>query len=279
MNKILFVVLLVGTYCLKSHAALPFEQLLYKGRAIPFYGTSQDATQQQLLDAVKRSNLSERMAGMTTAALHLKSDIGVGFESCGSVNAFYSRQRHAVVICSELIETIAKLAGADQEVMGKLPREQFAKVIDGLIWGIYFHELGHALIDTNRISTTGREEDVADQFAVWFALNYVDLSTQPILMPTIWFWREMSKARSLPTMSQDQLRHFLSDEHSLDEQRIYNLACWAYGSNTPAGNGAARFARLPEQRAQRCAGEYASVDRGMMSHFRKFLKIRPLVGR
>ncbi|MFC6281090.1 MULTISPECIES: DUF4344 domain-containing metallopeptidase [Polaromonas] len=279
MTRILYVVIAIAGYCSTSHAALPFEQLLYKGRAIPFYGTSQDYTQQQLLDAVKRSNLAEQMAGMTTTALHLKNDIGVGFESCGSVNAFYSKQRRAVVICSEMIETIGKLAIADKDFVGKLPREQFAKVVDGLIWGIYFHELGHALIDTNRISTTGREEDVADQFAVWFALNYIDLSRQPILMPTIWFWREMSKARNLPTMSQDQLRHFLSDEHSLDEQRIYNLACWAYGTNTPAGNGAARYAQLPEQRAQRCAGEYAAVERGMMSHFRKFLKIRPLNSR
>ncbi len=259
-----------------AHAALPFEQLLYKGRAIPFYGNSPDVTQQRLLDAVKRSNLSERMAGLTTSALHLKSDIGVGFESCGSVNAFYSPQRHAVVICSEMIETIAKMAASDKEFMGRLPREQFAKILDGLIWGIYFHELGHALIATNRIPITGREEDVADQFAVWFALNYVDLSKQPILMPTIWFWRELAKGRNIPTMSQDELRHFLSDEHSLDEQRIYNLACWAYGTNTAAGNGAARYSGLPEQRAQRCSGEYAAVDKGMKSHFKKFLKIRPL---
>ena len=85
--------------------------------------------------------------------------------------------------------------------------------------------------------------------------------------------------KAASTTSQDQLRHFLDDEHSLDEQRFYNLARWAYGSNTPAGNAAARDARLPDQRAQRCSAEYAAVDRGMMSHFRKFLKIRPLVAR
>ncbi|NCY10198.1 MAG: hypothetical protein EBX38_07420, partial [Actinobacteria bacterium] len=40
--------------------------------------------------------------------------------------------------------------------------------------GIYLHELAHALIDINQINITGREEDVADQFAVYFSMKYLE---------------------------------------------------------------------------------------------------------
>ncbi len=279
MTKVFGAILVLLSFIQVSHAALPLEQLLYKGMAIPFYGNADNAGQQQLLDAVRRSNLAERMASMTNSTMRLKNNIGVGFESCGTVNAFFSPQRRAVVICTEFVEMVVKLAANDKETMGKMSRDQFAKVIDGLFWGIYFHELAHALIATNSIPITGREEDVADQFAVWFALNFVDLGKTPILMPTIWFWRELGKGRNIPAMNQDELRHFMSDEHSLDEQRIYNMACWAYGTNSAPGNAAARYAGLPEQRAQRCAGEYQTTERGMMMHFKKYLKVRPLSGR
>ena len=279
MNKMFAAIMVFIGYISFSHAALPLEQLLYKGMAVPFYGDAASAGQQQLLDAVKRSNLAERMASMTNLNMRLKHNIGVGFESCGSINAFFSPQRRAVVICTEFVEMVVKLATNDKEVMGKMSRESFVKAIDGLIWGIYFHELAHALITTNGIPITGREEDVADQFAVWFSLNFMDLSRTPILMPTIWFWRELGKGRNIPAMNQDELRHFMSDEHSLNEQRVYNMACWAYGTNSALGNAAAKYAGLPEQRAQRCASEYETADRGMMMHFKKYLKVKPLSGR
>lgn len=279
MKKMFVAVMALVGHTSFSHAALPLEQFLYKGTAVPFYGTASNVDQQHLLDAVKRSNLAERMASMTNTTMRLKNNIGVGFESCGAVNAFFSPKRRAVVICTEFVEMVVKLAANDKETMGKMTRDQFSKVIDGLFWGIYFHELAHALIATNSIPITGREEDVADQFAAWFALNFVDLNRTPIIMPTIWFWRELGKGRNIPAMSQDELRHFMSDEHSLDEQRIYNMACWAYGTNSAPGNAAASYAGLPEQRAQRCAGEYETTERGMMMHFKKYLKVKPLSGR
>ncbi len=266
-------------HCLISHAALPLEQFLYKGRAIPFYGTSSDPAQQKMLDVVQKFQFSERMTSIANTTVRLKSDLGIGFESCGEVNAFFSAQRRAIVICSEFLGMVSKLAANDAHGVAKLPKEQFAKILDGLVWGVYFHELGHALMKINGISITGREEDVADQFAVWFALNFVDLNKTPIIMPTIWLWRELGKRRNIPAMNEGEMRHFLSDEHSLDEQRIYNVACWAFGTNTPAGVAAARFAKLPEQRASRCEDEYATVERGMMTHFKKYFKLKPLSGR
>ena len=266
-------------FCLCAGAAVPFEQLLYKGKAVPFYNDSPNPEQQKLLDGVKSGHLAERMASLVNSSLLVKSDIGVGFASCGQVNAFFSPERRAVVICSEFIEMVVKTAYNDKDFMMKLPREQFAKVIDGLLWGIYFHELGHALIHTNNVPITGREEDVADQFAVWFAVNFVDLNQTPIIMPTIWLWSRMAQERSIPNMTEDQRKSFMSNEHSLDEQRIYNMACWVLGTGSEGGAKTAAFAKLPEQRAQRCPGEYAQVDLGMKNRFKKYFKVKPLRGK
>jgi hypothetical protein len=95
--------------------------------------------------------------------------------------------------------------------------------------GLFFHELAHAIIHTNNVPVTGREEDVAEQFAVWYAVNFVDLSQNPIVMPTIWFWLRLAKERDIPSMSEQERRSFMSNECSLDEQRIYNMACWERG--------------------------------------------------
>lgn len=278
MRQTATVFLVALCFCLSARAAVPFEQLLYKGKAVPFYKDSANPAQQKLIETIKRGQLAERMAFVVNANLRMKGDIGVGFESCGQVNAFFNPQRQAVVICSEFVEMVIKTAYNDKDFMMRLPREQFAKIIDGLFWGVYFHELAHAIIHTNNVPVTGREEDVADQFAVWFAVNFVDLSQTPVVMPTIWLWSRMAKERSIPTMTEDERKSFLSNEHSLDEQRIYNMACWVLGTGSEGGAKTARFAGLPDARAQRCVGEYAQVDKGMRNHFKKYFKSKPLRG-
>lgn len=270
---------LLGLYAsLSSHAALPFEQLLYKGRAIPFYNDSQNAGQQKYIEGLKTNQFAEGLSTMVNSTLHIKRNVGVGIESCGTPNAFFEPRRQAIVICSEFIEMVVNTAKNDNEFMMKLSKDQFAKGVAGALIGVFMHELAHAIIHVNQVAVTGREEDVADQFSVWFAVNFVDVAKVPIITPTIWLWGRLAKERNIPNMTDEQRKAFFSNEHSLDEQRVYNLACWAYGTGTENGAKTARFARLPEQRAQRCPGEYAQVDFGMKKNFKKFFKIRPLTG-
>jgi Putative metallopeptidase len=279
MRAFIAVIFLLCGWCIPAQAALPLEQLLFTGRAIPFYNAPTNLDHQPIAEAVRRSQLAERMATIVNSALRIRTNLGVGFESCGVVNAFFNPQRGSITICYEFIEMVAKTAAKDQDFMMKLPREQFAKVIDGLLWGVYFHELGHAVIHINRVPVTGREEDVADQFSLWIAANFVDLSKTPIVMPTIWMWKRLAKENDIPTMTAEQRKSFLANEHSLDEQRVYNLACWIYGTGTEVGAKTAGFAGLPQERARRCSGEYAQLDASMRSHFKKYFKVPPLSGR
>jgi len=156
-----------------SSSAVPFEELLYKGRVLPFYGAARSPRQEKMLDGLKQARLAERMA-QVAGAVRLRQDLSVGFAACGRPNAFFDPGRSAVVVCYEMLDLMVSLARSDVEGVMKLNRTGFARVIDGALWGIFFHELGHAIININRIPITGREEDVADQFALYFATNFVE---------------------------------------------------------------------------------------------------------
>ena len=47
------------------------------------------------------------------------------------------------------------------------------------------------------------------------------------------------------------------DEHSLDAQRVYNIACLIYGSDPEVYNDLVGDDGLPSDRAERCPDEFA----------------------
>jgi hypothetical protein len=85
----------------------------------------------------------------------------------------------------------------------------------------------------------------------------------------------MAKRLDVTSADQATIKRLMSNEHSLDEQRIYNLACWALGANSSRGYASAQYVGLPPDRANRCRGEFATLDRGVRKQFQKFLKVRP----
>ena len=52
-----------------------------------------------------------------------------------------------------------------------------------------------------------------------------------------------------------------ADEHSLDQQRFYNMVCWVYGSDPDGYEHLLEDDYLPAARAERCESEYAQIDR------------------
>lgn len=274
MFRRLSCLLVLTTVCLSASAIdrIPFSELLFKGRAQPFYGSANSNLQNQILNVAKGSNLMERMSQVVNDTLRVKNDFGIGLEACGNPNAFFDRRRQAIVICLELIELMIKEAKSDSEYAQKLDQRGRKDLIDGAIWGIFFHELAHALIAINNINVPAREEDLADIFAVWYAVNLVEPKGVSVIQPTIWFFQALAKSQFISSADQDQIKRLMADEHSLSEQRIYNLACWAYGANSARGAAAANMVSLPRARGDRCPEEYARIDKGVRNNFLRFLK-------
>ena len=51
------------------------------------------------------------------------------------------------------------------------------------------------------------------------------------------------------------------DEHSLNAQRYYNIACWVFGANPDRHDYIVKDGHLPEARAERCPNEFAQMQK------------------
>ncbi|MDD0812974.1 DUF4344 domain-containing metallopeptidase [Curvibacter sp. RS43] len=259
-------------------AATPIQMLLDKGKAIPAYQETSVQGQQMYLAALQRARMAERMAQLINSTFLLKQDVTVVIRSCGVVNAFFQPGTNEISICTEMVEMIGRLASEDADFMNQNSREQFALKIEGLLWSIFLHELGHALVHVNKVPITGREEDVADQFVVWYGAHFVDFNKAALFIPTVWYWSRMSKLSDLPSMSPDQRRAYLANEHSLDGVRVFNVACWAFGTGLAEGIESARAVQLPRERMLRCPNEWEKADASMRTLFKKYVKVAPFRG-
>jgi hypothetical protein len=130
--------------------------------------------------------------------------------------------------------------------------EVASKAVAALVFTFY-HELGHALVDIYDLPVTGKEEDAVDQLATVMLLETWEGedSELAILSSAEWFDLDASEDEDEPNMA---------DEHSLDQQRYYNLVCWIYGSDTDYFSDVVDDWQLPPARAERCASEYARMS-------------------
>lgn len=250
----------------------PMEHLLWKGNALPFYGQPSSAESKRLLELLQRSNLAERMAYFAQSRFRLRANLAIGFQDCGNANAFYKPANRAIVICNEFVKHVANVMSERRVLFEQQSSQTVTQWLTSVLWFVYLHELGHALIDIDQVAITGREEDVADQFAVWASISYIGDLGAAAFVPGIWYFQEVSTSQRISDLPPEALVHLLSDEHSLQGQRALNFACWVYGYNPQAGQELTRFVSLSSARAERCPSEYRALDNGIRSQFRKALR-------
>jgi hypothetical protein len=126
---------------------------------------------------------------------------------------------------------------------------------------IFYHELGHALIDILDLPATGREEDAVDQLATVILLEAGDEGRDAALLGASWFQRKSQRSGGdIPFW----------DEHSLNSQRYFNIICWVYGSDTSTHEALlGPDWMLPPERAERCPAEYDRMKRAWESMLEK----------
>lgn len=128
--------------------------------------------------------------------------------------------------------------------------------VESNLLGIFYHELGHALIDILDLPIFGQEEDAADVLSV-FLLDA--------------FWEEETAVQ----LAYDTAFGFLGeaedrlaageepaywDVHGPDLQRYFNLVCVFYGANPDERDDVAYDLGLPEERAEYCPEEYDQAN-------------------
>ncbi len=133
------------------------------------------------------------------------------------------------------------------------------------------HEMGHLLIHELKLPVLGREEDAADQLGfIGLFLIYDRQQTPdfPIrLLDVADYWRlEWQRAKD----PAEEIQAW--DSHALDEQRFYNIACLAYGSDPKNLEWIIEMTGLPEERAFYCQDEYQQANYAALwfrEHFKR----------
>jgi len=128
-----------------------------------------------------------------------------------------------------------------------LPVPAFADFTDNNLLAIFYHELGHAVIDQMQVPIFGQEEDAADALSILLIdALYDSESAEAIAYDSAsLFWAE---AQEEPAFW---------DTHGPDEQRFFNTVCLFYGADPEARDDFAAELELPEERAEGCEDEFA----------------------
>ena len=100
------------------------------------------------------SGYYEEQAEWLNSVFRLPYDVALVGTECGEINAYYDSSQKAIFMCYEFMSYIDGLFDDVSESN---------RVIDF----VFYHELGHALIDAYELPTTGPEEDAADSFSAY----------------------------------------------------------------------------------------------------------------
>lgn len=172
-------------------------------------------------------------------------------KECGQINSWYSPANKTLTICYDY------LADGDafiENAYANHPPDVQANLQTGIFIQLLMHEFGHAAIDIKQIPVLGNEEDAVDRIATITMLGF-DKTNPNIaklaMIGSIAYWNHKAD-----DSRKNMTRNRFANEHPLDDQRVFNMVCLAYGSNPNQYLDVARNVGLPEARAARCEGEY-----------------------
>jgi hypothetical protein len=171
----------------------------------------------------------------------LPASLTIDLLSCDGGASYRSGTNH-IVVCRSFVRRLYRDARRGHSL-----GEALNDARDGLRF-VIGHEVGHALIDTYRLPVLGREEDAADQFA---AFQFLEHGRPLPLMSMInhYYLQEREQGVSAEDFG---------DVHSVGPQRLANLNCWLYGSDT--GRFSSFGDDLPRARREGCHAEYARLS-------------------
>ena len=215
----------------------------------------------ELLKELQNEKTLEQIAAGLNTTIALPFDINITFAECGSVNAFYDPEKRQISVCFELLEHFSEIFAEDAK-----SEDDVGDAVIGATIFVFFHELGHALINVLDIPVTGKEEDAVDQLSTFVLTDGTDEGEKAVLDGARWF--------ILEEQQQDKALEDLAfwDEHSLNQQRFYNLVCWVYGQNAGKYQNLVNDGILPEERAGRCEGEYQQLAKSWSTLLAPHLK-------
>lgn len=127
----------------------------------------------------------------------------------------------------------------------------------GTILGVFYHEIGHALVNEFKLPVVGPQEDVADEYA---AFTFTEHLQRQRKSETIALMSAASAYTYLAQAKKDAKAGFSTpwfDEHSPNLNRFSKVICILYGAVPEVFVGVMGSAKIPEHNRRRCERDYA----------------------
>jgi len=196
-----------------------------------------------VLDRLKQHKVLEQLSQFLSP-LKLPHKFYLVTNECGKINAFYSSDVRAIILCYEFIDFIERIAPKPNDPPGEFNRDE---VLIGATAGVMLHEGGHAVFDMLEVPLFGREEDAADAMASFIALQFNKDVARTVVRGFAYVWKTFGNPKEWGDYS---------DEHGTSGQRFYNVLCLAYGGDPATFKEFVDKGWLPKERAEGCASEY-----------------------
>jgi hypothetical protein len=157
-------------------------------------------------------------------------------------------------------ERIKELARALQNNprLQNLSEQQRLERVEFVIGNTLFtllHEMGHLIIDEMKLPILGREEDAADNYATLRMLKIGTGFSEHALGEASKNWF-LNARRDQATGA----KPIFYGEHSLSQQRAYQIVCLMVGSDPVKFKSLADSIKVPQYRQQTCQKDYAKVS-------------------
>ena len=122
------------------------------------------------------------------------------------------------------------------------------RFVESNLNSVFYHELGHAVIDLMQLPIFGQEEDAADVLSVLMIHElFEEDAAQIVAYDAAFGFQAEAEARD---------GTYFWDVHGPDEQRYYNLVCLFYGGSVDTREELADELGLPEERKDTCEDEF-----------------------
>jgi hypothetical protein len=190
-------------------------------------------------------------------------DLPVIFAECGGkVNAFYKSATGEITFCYELVQYMAQVFLKLKERVKDYDADQ---ATTSAITFVFFHELGHALVDIYDLNIPVKEEDAVDGLATALLLHLDGGGVVAIQGATAFKLMSEESEKDIESLA-------FWDEHSFGRQRFFNVACWVYGKMGGDELKAALKAKgMQESRLSQCASEFRRLRKSWKALLKPWL--------
>ena len=153
----------------------------------------------------------------------LPYDVPIYVGECGETNAYWNYKYKFLVVCYELIdEHFVRY----QELFYWDSEKELKEYVQGGVYWVIVHELGHAFITIYDLPLLGPQEDTADAAASIILISEGDKGVLSILAASD-FFKAIAMEQGLSA-----LEMAFYDTHGLSIQRYTDMLCFVYGSDT-----------------------------------------------